>query len=547
MNPKYTNWAKNQQNKVDAKETNEEISLASGNYHLDHGNEAKKMFDHILDEEKANRVDEAKKEAENWTDEKRDSFKAEVFAREGYDFESAPNLSLLRETVAEKKDILTLHCSTTGLKGKDSMSLWDVDKEFAQPTKDDVKEHLNDVPTNIAFSLFKFNQKTNQYELADLQNFLIKTPKAIIERCDEKLQADIKAGRRPYDVFENASIDKETINDIGIGWNLIVEEVDKYMEKISPNTVIASYQNEFVTNMLAHLNIYVDVPLDLCKVVNDYNLTQDDRLIKGRADLGNVTNSIREMHGIAKTELKSAPEKAEAMGLIVNEVLVREMIKENNPELYEQVSEYCNSKSSKDAKVNEHLSELLKSISQGMYQFDLSNAEYDEDEIPIDYSDEIAEFGNIIKTAPVSNTHGELYSDKQGDTMDVVIADNVQKVGEVNLPHVSEAFEKDAKAEAILTPAYMALVTKQVSLLQRDIKLREKDLELREREVSIREKQLEATTSLNLKEISSLLIRMEDTVNMIRQNVAENNLSNVIPLPEKEKFSKEVKTLEPAK
>ena len=85
-------------------------------------------------------------------------------------------------------------------------------------------------------------------------------------------------------------------------------------------------------------------------------------------------------------------------------------------------------------------------------EVDYSEADFDEEPPSVTELMDKDDLENLVGGSVVQNTdtreHGKLYSDKEGDTRDVVIIEGgVTKVGEVKIPHVSEATKEQPKEE----------------------------------------------------------------------------------------------------
>ena len=166
-----------------------------------------------------------------------------------------------------------------------------------------------------------------------------------------------------------------------------------------------------------------------------------------------LTEALKQTQGEGKTLLGSTLQKVNATSILADSIRMQDM-ELHRPELFaalskaqqEEMQAEVQSSPATQKADTEHTASGSGSIPV-VSAYDDNEAEAPE--TGIDNSVDIADLlddPSDVKSVPVEDTreHGNLYSDKKGDTRDVVIVEgNVKKVAEVEIPHVSEAL-KDA-------------------------------------------------------------------------------------------------------
>lgn len=170
---------------------------------------------------------------------------------------------------------------------------------------------------------------------------------------------------------------------------------------------------------------------------------------------GELTEALRSTQGEGKTILGSTLQKVNATAILADSIRMQDM-ELHRPELFAALAQ------SQQQEVQEvqPSSAPLKEATERTVSKDGSIpvvSAYDDNEVEspeasyvnsVDIAD-ILDDPSEAKSVPVEDTreHGNLYSDKKGDTRDVVIVEgNIKKVAEVEIPHVSEVL-KDADKE----------------------------------------------------------------------------------------------------
>lgn len=158
--------------------------------------------------------------------------------------------------------------------------------------------------------------------------------------------------------------------------------------------------------------------------------------------------------GDTDTALSSTLRKVNATSLLADAIRMQD-IERTRPELLQAVeqeqAEQAQPQESHEEPAREPVKETPQSEQTVTSFEDIAKAadvREDEQEItapPIDLTDVLDDISDVTtRREPDTREHGKLYSDKQGDTRDVVVVEgNVRKIAEVAIPHVSEAQQKE--------------------------------------------------------------------------------------------------------
>lgn len=329
-----------------------------------------------MEQEDLNVKDSYKKQAEGWSDAKRDEFKKEKSQKEGIDY--TVDLQKLNSVITEGKPVVILAVGTTGMRGNNEETFFN-SKKLKDATRkatgevelstENIKNCANDTLTQVSFIYYEkgedgFYHESDNPELS-LKIPLINVAPSIIQRSEEDYANAVKEGRRPYDVFKEGGIDVQDLKDRkGIQSDRVVSMIDAYLNKDEiKNAILMDFQGstipgdkkDFATNMISHtydaVNLMLkpktrvsfdrDVDINLYSAINGYNLTGNRRIIPGQVKLDIQVENLKVFKGEDVTPIKTSTEKADAICYLLNEFCLREMLEKNSPETNLKIFEYC--------------------------------------------------------------------------------------------------------------------------------------------------------------------------------------------------------------
>lgn len=345
----------------------------------------------LMEREEEKVKDSYKRMAEGWSDEKRDDFKREKSAKEGIDY--MEDYHKLQDAIANGDAFVIASIGTTGLKGSTEEGFFN-EKDSKNATRkadgtiefgaENLKNCANDTITQVTF-LYYEKGKDGFYHVSENPDLSLKIPlvrvaPAIIERAEERLQKAIEDGNKPYDVFKEGGID---VNDLkakkGMRSDEVVDAINEYLEKPEiKNAKLVDFQGvvtrgnkkDFLTNFINHTYDWVNISkhtdfkfgremdINLLAATNGYNLSSGNRrLFTGAVKLDTQVNGLQEFYGQDVTELKTSEQKAEGIGYLLNEFVLRDMLEKQSPETNLKIYEYCDLFSEVDKNVQKQTPE----------------------------------------------------------------------------------------------------------------------------------------------------------------------------------------------
>ena len=275
------------------------------------------------------------------------------------------------------------------------------------------KDGLN-VPIEIGLVAYKFNRETGEYEREKnrIENFICECSPSVLDKAQKNLTT--------FNVFDYNGLSLSRY----LAYRKPDYEVRRRLEEFvreHPRCEILTYNRSFMDSALK--NGGFDLPLgtvDLMAVANEAN--KDSVLFSGKATIPNIAREMGKPNPITALE-KACFDKdfidhtAEVLGIEVGEAK-RERREEVRPS--DTIS--------------------LDDIKQTLGDMSFENAKESDGMTASDF--------------------GNLFSDRFGAKADVVVGD-VQKVGEVNVPHVSESEPYKAMEENLkgnVTEEYLAKI-----------------------------------------------------------------------------------------
>lgn len=355
---------------------------------------AKKQFDALSDEEKAFK-------------------KQEILEREGIDLSAGEQNGRLSEIFKNHEPFSTVSVKTTGfVRGVDNMS-----KEANNPMEVYIARYDFDEEGKT----YKLTQKTKAYLKEDYYNF-------------------DKAGFNP---FEGNAIEKEAYLQQAVSLNEVQKGIQRRFDNV-PNLLV--FNEKFISEQLSKLGVTFDgQTIDVMRVCEEQNakaIDETGKALFSRATLSNCFKeySLNEFDVSAKTACKAIAEIActsqgypltfgikdgvarptEEYRVAIDNAKYGINIKQGEAQVLtpEMRDEAYGSRQTLDASLDISSftpeEQMRYAISQGFKS--------------------IAQYMQMFS----EQQHGQLYSDKKGDTVDIV-AGEVTKVGEATIPYVGDA------------------------------------------------------------------------------------------------------------
>ena len=418
-----------------------------------------------------------------------------------YDFENCPNLRDFEDTFSNSPDkLLVYQVETTGLNLAEKRTVVLKDGNY-----DEVIVPVSQ-PLFFYAKMYERNEE-GKYSFKEDYAFPIAVDK---EKLIQSIE-DSNRGVKPFDLFEKVGTSKGKFlkEDYLENTNVILpfDTAKKEIEKLFNQSVITlSFGTETTGKVFELAGINLRNDFDMQKVANELNA--NDKFVKGRVTLDNTNKCI----GGTKEKSENTEDKVDACFNIANyviddcEIRIEPKISKTNGDMLktvlveEEVTKTVEDKQQDMLEQMENkglethsamISGDYKEISPDDRDFDdyeyLEEYEYDDYEYePEEYEDyynnvEVQKQLTEMRLADnTGNAHGNLYSDKENDKIDIVKADNIQKIGEASIPHVSEALQDKNNANILTNSA----IDKLVNALENNNKLIAKQNELESQKVA---------------------------------------------------------------
>lgn len=359
-NNKYMEWAlKNQSN--------------SGNKLTEKDKEMLKE----MEEQQADVIDAMKRNADEWTDEKRNEFKKERSEREGIDY--TIDLKRLTSAIEQGRPIVIMSVGTTGLYGSNEDTFFS-SKLSNQATRlangeiefrnyDNIKNCTNDVLTQISCVYYEkgedgfYHKSENKNLTLDIP--LINVAPAILDKVQERIDTATERKRKVYDPFKEGGIDVKDLREKkGMQSDKVVASITEYFNQpeikeaslmeftgVVTDGNFKSFCSNFINhtfdalNIMAHLKEKVhfdrETDINLLAAINGYNLSGNRYFFPGKVSMQKLVDGLKEFKGEDSIPLMTAMQKTEGIAYLLNEVVLRDMLERESPETNLKIYEYC--------------------------------------------------------------------------------------------------------------------------------------------------------------------------------------------------------------
>ena len=359
-NNKYMEWAlKNQSN--------------SGNKLTEKDKEMLKE----MEEQQADVIDAMKRNADEWTDEKRNEFKKERSEREGIDY--TIDLKRLTSAIEQGRPIVIMSVGTTGLYGSNEDTFFS-SKLSNQATRlangeiefrnyDNIKNCTNDVLTQISCVYYEkgedgfYHKSENKNLTLDIP--LINVAPAILDKVQERINTAEERKRKVYDPFKEGGIDVKDLREKkGMQSDKVVASITEYFNQpeikeaslmeftgVVTDGNFKSFCSNFINhtfdalNIMAHLKEKVhfdrETDINLLAAINGYNLSGNRYFFPGKVAMQKLVDGLKEFKGEDSIPLMTSMQKTEGIAYLLNEVVLRDMLERESPETNLKIYEYC--------------------------------------------------------------------------------------------------------------------------------------------------------------------------------------------------------------
>ncbi len=352
-----------------------------------------------------------KEQFNGWDDEKKHEFKGRY-----YDYDHKPTFKKLANALNQGKPIIAIHITTFG------------------------KNELN-YPMQIGIDIMEC-LSDGHYRETDQNEFTVDAPKDILNKAQESLHLfnPYEYNGLPFSQY----LDRKT--DVEIVKKRIQAIINDY-----PNAEVITFNRSYNEKAISPLGL-TDIigTIDMMGVANEAN--DNISLFKGKSSIENIANNLinADYHTDIRVGMpKTALEKAKFVNKFIQYIIDAKQI--------EVGADKDNSLS--ETRPNDTIT--IEDVEKATYHPEteirnmMGNGTFDEPtiqrtqenmtpapsgrECPKKDGLNFSDLEGLFSGETGQNKTGNIFSDRHGATMDVVTADNVQKIGETNIPHVEES------------------------------------------------------------------------------------------------------------